>query len=76
MFLISFAFIIFTNESPLIINISFISQLLFQNQVCGLCGNFDANEMNDLQLSASASKPLAYITYKYINYFYEKRNVD
>lgn len=38
------------------INFSFISQLVFQNQVCGLCGNFDASEINDLQLSDSASK--------------------
>ncbi|XP_029681304.1 mucin-2-like [Takifugu rubripes] len=26
----------------------------WRNQVCGLCGNFDASEMNDLQLSDSA----------------------
>lgn len=71
---ISFAFIVFSNESPLIIHISFISQLLFKNQVCGLCGNFDASEMNDLQLSDSASKPLNCSTH--INYFNENRNVD
>lgn len=27
---------------------------IFQSKVCGLCGNFDSNEMNDLQLSDSA----------------------
>lgn len=56
------------------INISFISQLLFENQVCGLCGNFDGSEMNDLQLSDSASKPLNCSTH--INYFNDNRNVD
>ncbi|XP_070785481.1 mucin-6 [Enoplosus armatus] len=34
----------------------------WRNQVCGLCGNFDSNEMNDLQMSGSAavSSPLAF----------------
>lgn len=29
---------------------------LLQNRVCGLCGNFDSNEMNDLQISDSAGQ--------------------
>ncbi|XP_062299707.1 mucin-2-like [Scomber scombrus] len=34
----------------------------WRNRVCGLCGNFDSNEMNDLQISGSAvvSSPLAF----------------
>ncbi|TDG96795.1 hypothetical protein EPR50_G00232720 [Perca flavescens] len=34
----------------------------WRNRVCGLCGNFDFNEMNDLQISGSAvvSSPLAF----------------
>ncbi|TDG96796.1 hypothetical protein EPR50_G00232730 [Perca flavescens] len=34
----------------------------WRNRVCGLCGNFDFNEMNDLQISGSAvvSGPLAF----------------
>ncbi|XP_068443121.1 mucin-6 [Clinocottus analis] len=33
----------------------------WKNQVCGLCGNFDSNEMNDLLISGSAvSSPLAF----------------
>ncbi|XP_034529955.1 mucin-2-like isoform X2 [Notolabrus celidotus] len=34
----------------------------WRNKVCGLCGNFDSNEMNDLQISSSAvmSSPLAF----------------
>ncbi|XP_078021284.1 mucin-2-like [Epinephelus lanceolatus] len=34
----------------------------WRNRVCGLCGNFDSNEMNDLQISGSAvmSTPLAF----------------
>uniref|UniRef100_A0A8C3B0N0 Uncharacterized protein n=1 Tax=Cyclopterus lumpus TaxID=8103 RepID=A0A8C3B0N0_CYCLU len=33
----------------------------WRNQVCGLCGNFDSNEMNDLLISGSAvSSPLAF----------------
>ncbi|XP_034720016.1 mucin-19-like [Etheostoma cragini] len=34
----------------------------WRNRVCGLCGNFDLNEMNDLQISGSAvvSSPLAF----------------
>ncbi|KAM7378048.1 hypothetical protein PAMA_013107 [Pampus argenteus] len=34
----------------------------WRNRVCGLCGNFDYNEMNDLQISNSAvvSSPLAF----------------
>ncbi|XP_074554297.1 mucin-6 [Halichoeres trimaculatus] len=34
----------------------------WRNEVCGLCGNFDSNEMNDLQISSSAvmSSPLAF----------------
>ncbi|XP_056132665.1 mucin-19-like [Lampris incognitus] len=34
----------------------------WRNQVCGLCGNFDSNEMNDLQISGSTavSSPMAY----------------
>ncbi|XP_067437640.1 mucin-2-like [Thunnus thynnus] len=34
----------------------------WRNQVCGLCGNFDSSEMNDLQISGSAvvSSPLAF----------------
>lgn len=27
-----------------------------QSKVCGLCGNFDSNEMNDLQISGSAGE--------------------
>ncbi|XP_040008876.1 mucin-19-like [Xiphias gladius] len=34
----------------------------WRNRVCGLCGNFDSNEMNDIQISGSAvvSSPLAF----------------
>ncbi|XP_068163615.1 mucin-6 [Antennarius striatus] len=34
----------------------------WRNQVCGLCGNFDSSEMNDLQISGSevVSSPLAF----------------
>ncbi|KAM7366979.1 hypothetical protein PAMP_014909 [Pampus punctatissimus] len=34
----------------------------WRNRVCGLCGNFDSNEINDLQISNSAvvSSPLAF----------------
>uniref|UniRef100_A0A8C7T6F7 Mucin-19-like n=1 Tax=Oncorhynchus mykiss TaxID=8022 RepID=A0A8C7T6F7_ONCMY len=34
----------------------------WRNRVCGLCGNFDSNEMNDLQISGSSvvSSPLAF----------------
>uniref|UniRef100_A0A3Q1GW89 VWFD domain-containing protein n=1 Tax=Acanthochromis polyacanthus TaxID=80966 RepID=A0A3Q1GW89_9TELE len=34
----------------------------WRNKVCGLCGNFDSSEMNDLQISGSAvgSSPLAF----------------
>ncbi|XP_047192426.1 mucin-2 [Scophthalmus maximus] len=34
----------------------------WRNRVCGLCGNFDSSEMNDLQMSGSAavSSPLAF----------------
>ncbi|XP_073337244.1 mucin-6 [Pagrus major] len=34
----------------------------WRNKVCGLCGNFDSNEMNDLKISGSAvaSSPLAF----------------
>ncbi|KAM4523928.1 mucin-19-like [Fundulus diaphanus] len=34
----------------------------WRNNVCGLCGNFDSSEMNDLQISGSAvvSSPLAF----------------
>ncbi|CAJ1054408.1 mucin-6-like isoform X5 [Xyrichtys novacula] len=34
----------------------------WRHKVCGLCGNFDSNEMNDIQLSGSAgmSSPLAF----------------
>ncbi|KAG7215942.1 hypothetical protein INR49_031538, partial [Caranx melampygus] len=34
----------------------------WRNHVCGLCGNFDSNEMNDLQISGSAvvSSPMAF----------------
>ncbi|XP_053170206.1 mucin-2-like [Scomber japonicus] len=34
----------------------------WRNRVCGLCGNFDSNEMNDLQMSGSTvvSSPLAF----------------
>ncbi|XP_050933829.1 LOW QUALITY PROTEIN: mucin-19-like [Lates calcarifer] len=34
----------------------------WRRRVCGLCGNFDSNEMNDLQISGSAvvSSPLAF----------------
>ncbi|XP_042367602.1 mucin-19-like [Plectropomus leopardus] len=34
----------------------------WRSRVCGLCGNFDSNEMNDLQISGSAvvSSPLAF----------------
>ncbi|XP_071370357.1 mucin-6 [Centroberyx affinis] len=34
----------------------------WRNRVCGLCGNFDSNEMNDLQISGSTarSSPLAF----------------
>uniref|UniRef100_A0A7N8XZ23 Mucin-19-like n=1 Tax=Mastacembelus armatus TaxID=205130 RepID=A0A7N8XZ23_9TELE len=34
----------------------------WRNRVCGLCGNFDSSEMNDLQISGSAvvSSPLAF----------------
>ncbi|KAI3366869.1 hypothetical protein L3Q82_009520 [Scortum barcoo] len=34
----------------------------WRNRVCGLCGNFDSNEMNDLQIRGSAmvSSPLAF----------------
>ncbi|XP_047194625.1 mucin-19 [Hippoglossus stenolepis] len=34
----------------------------WRNRVCGLCGNFDSSEMNDLQISDSAvvSSPLAF----------------
>ncbi|XP_024864789.1 mucin-19 isoform X2 [Kryptolebias marmoratus] len=34
----------------------------WRNQVCGLCGNFDSNEMNDLQMRGSAvvTSPLAF----------------
>ncbi|XP_036978239.1 mucin-2 isoform X2 [Acanthopagrus latus] len=34
----------------------------WRNQVCGLCGNFDSNEMNDLKISGSAvaSSPMAF----------------
>uniref|UniRef100_A0A8D0CVG8 Mucin 6, oligomeric mucus/gel-forming n=1 Tax=Sander lucioperca TaxID=283035 RepID=A0A8D0CVG8_SANLU len=34
----------------------------WRNRVCGLCGNFDSNEMNDLRISGSAvvSSPLAF----------------
>ncbi|KAK5849188.1 hypothetical protein PBY51_008848 [Eleginops maclovinus] len=37
-------------------------QAHWKNRVCGLCGNFDFNEMNDLQISGSAvmSSPLAF----------------
>ncbi|XP_071057865.1 mucin-2-like isoform X3 [Pseudochaenichthys georgianus] len=37
-------------------------QAHWRNRVCGLCGNFDFNEMNDLQISGSAvvSSPLAF----------------
>ncbi|XP_051247766.1 mucin-2-like isoform X4 [Dicentrarchus labrax] len=30
-------------------------QAYLRNQVCGLCGNFDSNEMNDLQISGSGA---------------------
>uniref|UniRef100_A0A665X7E0 Mucin 6, oligomeric mucus/gel-forming n=1 Tax=Echeneis naucrates TaxID=173247 RepID=A0A665X7E0_ECHNA len=34
----------------------------WRNRVCGLCGNFDSNEMNDLKISGSAvvSRPMAF----------------
>ncbi|XP_071358816.1 mucin-2-like [Trachinotus anak] len=34
----------------------------WRNRVCGLCGNFDSNEMNDLQISGSAvvSSPMTF----------------
>ncbi|XP_060936361.1 mucin-19-like [Limanda limanda] len=34
----------------------------WRNRVCGLCGNFDSSEMNDLQISGSAvvSSPMAF----------------
>ncbi|XP_039892040.1 LOW QUALITY PROTEIN: mucin-5B-like [Simochromis diagramma] len=34
----------------------------WRNRVCGLCGNFDSNELNDLQISGSAvvSSPMAF----------------
>ncbi|XP_044042781.1 mucin-5B-like isoform X2 [Siniperca chuatsi] len=37
-------------------------QANWRNQVCGLCGNFDSNEMNDLQISGSAvvSSPMVF----------------
>ncbi|XP_054480407.1 mucin-19-like [Anoplopoma fimbria] len=37
-------------------------QANWRNQVCGLCGNFDSNEMNDLLISGSAvvSNPMAF----------------
>lgn len=64
------------DQTPFTIHFfSFISQLVFQNHVCGLCGNFDASEMNDLQLSDSASKSLNCPTY--IQFFLnDNKSVD
>uniref|UniRef100_A0A669BVR5 VWFD domain-containing protein n=1 Tax=Oreochromis niloticus TaxID=8128 RepID=A0A669BVR5_ORENI len=38
------------------------TRLTIKLKVCGLCGNFDSNEMNDLQISGSAvaSSPMAF----------------